>query len=305
MGQRFQVRVRYGLTATSSTTTQAGAFDLPAWLQRIGYHGPLQPNLDTLRSVITASSQAIPYENLDVLLGRPPNLDIASLQQQMVVDRRGGFCFQQALLLRAGLCAMGFSATGLLGRVVLGLPANAERLAGHGAVRVDLPEGPFLVDVGFGNLTPTAPLLLQPGLEQETPHETMRFLAVADELVLQARRSGEWVNLYRLCNHLPLDADFNVSNWFVSTHPNSLFVANLIAARPGPDRTRHTFLNGRVSLRRADGAAERTQLATAAEAAAVLRETFGLELPNDLVGRAWAELERRGRLAADHPFFQG
>jgi N-hydroxyarylamine O-acetyltransferase len=299
------VRVRHGLTATSGTFAQAGEFDLPAWLQRIGYDGPLQPCLDTLCGIITASSQAIPYENLDVVLGQPPELDIASLQRQMVTNRRGGFCFQQALLLRAGLRAMGFAATGLLGRVILGLPANAERLAGHAAVQIDLPEGPFLVDVGFGSVTPTAPLLMQPGLEQDTPHETMRFLAVGDELVLQVRRAGDWVSLYRLCNHLPLDADFDVSNWFVSTHPNSLFVANMIAARPGPDRVRHTLLNGRVSVRRADGAVERTQLASAAEAAAVLRETFALDVPQDLVERAWDELERRGRLAADHPFFQG
>jgi N-hydroxyarylamine O-acetyltransferase len=113
------------------------AFNLPAWLERIGYTGPLEPTLATLAAVVTASSQAIPYENIDVLLGHPPKLDIASLQDKMVANGRGGFCFEQTLLLRAALRAMGFAAAGLLARVILGLPADSERIAAHGAVRVD------------------------------------------------------------------------------------------------------------------------------------------------------------------------
>ena len=299
------MRVHHGLTATPGDTDSEGRFDLPAWLQRIGYDGPLQPTLPTLHAVITAASQAIPYENIDVLLGRPPALTTASLQAQMVAGQRGGFCFQHAVLLRTALRALGYTATGLIGRVILGLPLETERLAGHGAVRVDLPEGSFLVDIGFGNLTPTAPLLLQSWLEQTTPHETMRFVPAGEELVLQAKRAGAWTNLYRICNHLPLDIDYEVSNWFVATHPASIFVANLIAARPGPNGMRHTFLNGRVSRRHPDGTVERTQLNSAAEAGPVLRETFNLDLPDEIIDKAWAEVERRGRLAAEHPFFLG
>ncbi len=280
-------------------------FNLPAWLERIGYTGPLQPTLSTLASVVTASSRAIPYENIDVLLGQPPKLDIKSLQDKMVTNGRGGFCFEQTLLLRAGLRAMGFAATGLLARVILGLPADSERIAAHGAVRIDLPEGPFLVDVGFGNLTPTAPLRLCPNVKQDTPHEPMRFVPFGDELVLQAERGGEWINLYRLCNHVPLDADYLVSNWFVSTHPGSLFPANMIAARPGPARLRHTFLNGRVSLRQLDGSVQRTQLTNATDAAAVLRDTFNLNVADEMIDRGWVEIERRGLVGTDHPFFQG
>ena len=120
----------------------------------------MQPDLATQSGVITASGQAIPYENLDVLLCRPPQLDIASLQRKMVNDRRGGYCFQQIMLLRADLRALGFAATALVGHVVLGLRPDAERPAGRGAVRVDLVEGPFLVDVGSGSLTPAPPLRL-------------------------------------------------------------------------------------------------------------------------------------------------
>lgn len=139
---------------------------LDAYLDRIGLRGRLDPTLTTLRAVVAAHVATIPFENIDVLLGRPPKLDLASLQAKMVRGGRGGYCFEQNKLLRAALQALGFAATGLLARVVRGFPADAERVATHMAVRVDLPEGPFLADVGFGNLTPTAPLALVPEIER-------------------------------------------------------------------------------------------------------------------------------------------
>src|SRR5258708_21780398 len=103
----------------------------------------------------------------------------------MVDGRRGGYCFVQSLWLRGGLRALGFTATGMMARVVRGFPADAPRNASHMVVRVELPEGPFLVDTGFGNLTPTGPLAMRPHIVQDTPHEPMRLLTARSDLVLQ------------------------------------------------------------------------------------------------------------------------
>ena len=167
------------------------AFNLDAWLGRIGYTGLREPTLLVLRAIVAAHTATIPFENIDVLLGRTPKLDLRFTAAKNRRRRgRGGYCFEQNTLLLGGLTALGFAATGLLARVIRGMPADASGPATHMTLRVDLVEGPFLADVGFGNQTPTAPLAMRPMEEQETPHEAMRLWPVGDELTLQARLGG-------------------------------------------------------------------------------------------------------------------
>src|SRR5262245_240208 len=153
-----------------------GSFDQKSWLARIGYSGELDPTLDTLSRLILAHSRSISYETLDIILGRPPKLDLETLQAKMIAGRRGGYCFEQNMLFRAGLQSLGYHVTSLQGRVVRGLAIDAPRPAIHMLLQVELAQGPYLADVGFGNLAPTAPLLLVPHVEQATPHGPMRFV---------------------------------------------------------------------------------------------------------------------------------
>lgn len=278
-------------------------FDLGSWLSRIGYAGAREPSLQVLTALIAAHSATIPFENIDVLLGRPPKLDLDSLQRKLVTGGRGGYCFEQNTVLRAGLRALGFQVTNLLGRVIRGLPATSERPAGHMALRVELPEGPFLADVGFGNLTPTAPLAMRPNLEQATPHETMRLAPLGDELLLQVKLDDGWENVYRLSPRPPLDIDYEVANWFTGTHPASPFVSNLIVARPGPDGARKTLFNGRSSLRQPSKPVERRLLQDEDALAAELDVAFGLRLSAEELTAALAVLDRKGRRDVAHPFF--
>ena len=133
------------------------SFDQDAWLDRIGYKGPRAPTLDTLRGLIGAHSAAISYESIDVLLDRPPKLDLASLQRKMIAGRRGGYCFEQNMLFRGGLRSLGFDVTSFQARVVRGLAIDAPRPMFHMVLQVNLPEGPYLADVGFGNVAPNRP----------------------------------------------------------------------------------------------------------------------------------------------------
>jgi len=173
-------------------------FDQKAWLQRIGCFGPLAPTLETLNRLIFAHSHSIAYETLDIMLGRPPKLDVPTLQQKMIANKRGGYCFEQNMLFRAGLQSLGFKITSLQGRVVRGLAIDAPRPAIHMLLKVELPEGAYLADVGFGNLAPTSAVLLAPQVEQQTPHELMRFTDVDGELTLQARLHDDWHHIYRV-----------------------------------------------------------------------------------------------------------
>lgn len=278
-------------------------FDQKAWLQRIGYSGPVTPTLETLNRLIFAQSHSIAYETLDIMLGRPPKLDIPTLQQKMIDNKRGGYCFEQNMLFRAGLRSLGFRITSLQGRVVRGLAIDAQRPAIHMLLKIELPEGAYLADVGFGNLAPTSALLLEPQIEQETPHELMRFIDVGGELTLQARLKHGWQHIYRVIPHPRYDAEYEIANWYTATHPETPYQANIIVAKPGPNRSRITMYNARVTIRDADGHAEKRWLSDESEFKDVLCGEFGLNISDQEIEDCVAVMKAKGTGDAPHPFF--
>src|SRR6476469_9487644 len=251
------------------------SFDQQAWLNRIGYTGPLDPTLNALHQLIFAHSHTIAYESLDIMLGRTPKLDVASLQRKMIAGGRGGYCLEQNMLFREGLRSLGYKITSLQGRVVRGMAIDAPRPAIHMLLQVDLPEGSYLADVGFGNLAPTSALLLTPGVEQDTPHEPMRFIDVGGELTLQAKLRNRWEHIYRVIPYPRYDGEYEITNCYTGTHPDTPYRCNIIAAKPGPDRTRITMFNARLTVRHATGESERRLLNDEAECRSVLRGDFG------------------------------
>jgi N-hydroxyarylamine O-acetyltransferase len=279
------------------------AFDQDAWLTRIGYDGSRAPTLETLQAVTGAHSAAIAYESIDVLLDRPPKLDLASLQAKMVAGGRGGYCFEQNMLFRGGLRSLGYKVTSLQARVVRGLEIDAPRPMLHMVLRVDLPEGPVLADVGFGNLAPTAALKLTPLVEQDTPHEIMRFITMGDELTLPSKLGDRWEHIYRVVSLPRVDAEYEMANWFTGSHPQSPYLNNMIAARPGPNKTRLTLFNARFNVRHASGQVERRTLQDEAEYRSVLANEFGLKLSDGDLRTALAHVEQRGTRGPPHPFF--
>jgi N-hydroxyarylamine O-acetyltransferase len=278
-------------------------FDQNAWLERIGYSGPITPNLATLNRLTFAHSHSISYETMDIMLGRPPQLDVATLQRKMILNKRGGYCFEQNMLFRAGLRSLGYQITSLQGRVLRGLAIDAPRPAIHMLLRIELPEGPYLADVGFGNLAPTCALLLKPEVEQETPHEVMRFIDVGGELTLQARLKHGWEHIYRVIPYPRYDGEYEITNWYTATHPDTPYQGNIIAARPGPNRTRVTMYNARVTVRDADGRAEKRWLKNESEYCDVLRGEFGLNLSEQEIEQCVAVMRSKGTGDAPHPFF--
>jgi N-hydroxyarylamine O-acetyltransferase len=221
----------------------------------------------------------------------------------MIAGGRGGYCFEQNMLFRGGLRSLGYQATSLQARVARGLEIDAPRPMLHMVLRVDLPEGPFLADVGFGNLAPTAPLRLATDVEQATPHEVMRFIAMGDELTLQSRLGDNWEHIYRVVLLPRFDAEYDICNWFTGTHPQSPYLNNMIAALPGPEGTRLTLFNARFNVRHASGRVERRTLQNEEEYRTVLREQFGMMLSDADLKAAMANVGQRGERGAPHPFF--
>jgi N-hydroxyarylamine O-acetyltransferase len=252
--------------------------DLPAYFERIGYTGPREPTLETLRALHLHHTLAIPFENLDPLLGRPVNLEPASLQGKLISAQRGGYCYEHGCLYLAVLKQLGFEVTGLAARVLWNVPAGIVRPRSHMALRVDLQEAIYLADVGFGGLTPTAPLRLSLGVEQHTPHERFRVLPDRDAFLLQACVQDTWKSLYRFDLQPQVQADYEAMNWYLCHHPSSHFRSTLLVARNGPGE-RYVLLGNQLGIHHGNGHTERQTLTSASQMRATLEQTFGILLP--------------------------
>lgn len=254
------------------------AIDLGAYLRRVGWDGPVAPDLATLRGLSTAHVATIPFANLNPLMGWPVSLELADLQRKLVHDRRGGYCFEQNLLFEAVLREIGFDVTGLIARVLWGHPEDVETPQTHMLLQVKLAGESWLTDVGFGGHVLTGALRLQPDIEQATGHEPFRLLRNDAEWRMQSLTQGEWRSLYRFdLRPVPM-IDYVVANHYVSTHPASRFVNNLMLGRTTADRRLGLF-DADFTVRRLGQEPERRRLRDVAELREVMEREFLLRLP--------------------------
>jgi N-hydroxyarylamine O-acetyltransferase len=227
--------------------------DLQAYSERINYTGIFDPSAETLRALHLAHATHIPFENLDILLGRPIRLDLDSLWRKLVEGRRGGYCFEQNALFAAVLEACGFSVTRLAARVRAG--ATGIRPRSHMLLMVGVNDERSIADVGFGGEGLLYPIPFV--LDQVVSHFAWKYRIIAQGsgYVLQSERPEGWLDLYSFTLEEQHPVDYEVSNYFTSTHPTSIFVRMMIAQLPGVDR-RLTLLNRKLIERTPQGTSE-------------------------------------------------
>ncbi|HEY1725393.1 MAG TPA: arylamine N-acetyltransferase [Steroidobacteraceae bacterium] len=252
-------------------------FNLQAYLDRIGHRGAAAADLSTLEAIHRRHVDAIPFENLDPLLGRPVSLDLSALQAKLVGSRRGGYCFEHNTLLRGALEALGFSVTSLSARVrwnALHRPLGART---HMLLMVDLADGPWIADVGFGHLL-DAPLRLQPDIEQRSPTATYRLSGAGGYFELATLLPSGWQPIYLLSTEPQVPADFEVANWWTSTSPQTWLTQSLLVQRLTA-AARFQLSNRHLTERRHDGTLQERTLASAQELGEVLDRVFGVTPP--------------------------
>jgi N-hydroxyarylamine O-acetyltransferase len=272
--------------------------DLDAYRRRIQFDGPLTPTLQTLARLIERHAATIAFENIDVLAGRVPQLDRASLEQKLVQRRRGGYCFEQNGFFLAMLRQTGFVARGLEARVRAGVPDDVVTARTHMAIRVTLEDEHYLADVGFGGFAPSAPLKLHERVAQSDAVGAYRFVDVEDDLLLQCRTHEGWIDCYRIGPSEPHPIDYEMGNWFVATHPKAMLGQNLLVAR-SVKGGRLTLFNDKLSLRKpAFAPPEEQAIGTRGEFADVLADEFGLLVDEADLDAVMAALERRAAARA-------
>jgi N-hydroxyarylamine O-acetyltransferase len=260
--------------------------ELAAYLARIGHTGALTPDLATLTALHTAHQRAIPFDNLEVQFGRIPTLDPAAAFAKLVTRRRGGWCYEQNGLLGRALLALGFRVTRLSAGVLRQLRGDAF-MGTHLALLVHLDEGDYLADVGFGGGV-AHPLPLAEGRHPSPPIAS----------VLSRSADGYW-RLGIALGDPALSYDFHAEPadeaqlarlclWQAS-EPDSIFVQNLVVQQRRSEA--HAMLRGKVLTLTTAAGAEQRELGSADELVAVLREEFGLDVPE--AAGLWEQIEDR------------
>ncbi|NIY46369.1 arylamine N-acetyltransferase family protein [Cedecea colo] len=248
------------------------AFDLNAYFARIHFMGDYAPDLHTLRQLHLLQPCAIPFENLDVLLGRRILLDDESVFEKLVTAGRGGYCYEQNALLRRALLEIGFQVEDLAARVLIArperMPARTHRLQ-----LVTVAQERWLADVGFGGKTLTAPLRFVLDSEQTTPHGVYRLTRLEEDYLLSLREEDEWLPLYRFDLQRQYAVDFDVANHYVATWPESHFRHHLMLCL-------HVFGGSTITLnnRQLTVGGKKQELAGAAAVYQALQSRFGLRL---------------------------
>lgn len=251
--------------------------DLDAYCRRIGYDGPLDPTLETLRALVERHLAAIPFEAIDVLLGRGIDISPAAVDTKLIGARRGGYCYEQNSLFKRVLSTIGFEVDALVASVRWMAEPGAPPLPRtHMMLRVSIDGVPWLADVGFGSAVPPAPLRLDGSDPQQTRYERYRVITFGAGLLLQADINERWQPLYDFSPEPMLDGHYELFNWFTATHPSSHFRRDLIVARTTAE-ARHMLLDNRLTIRRAHGGMERHYLSSN-EIERALSDVFGLDV---------------------------
>jgi N-hydroxyarylamine O-acetyltransferase len=248
--------------------------DLDAYLRRVDAGSDLAPTATTLARLHRAHVAAIPFENLDIPLGRGIAVDLDSVQDKLVRRRRGGYCHEHGLLFAAVLERLGFPVERRLARV--GGDAERPRPRTHMTLDVRAGGRRWLADVGFGS-----------GLLEPLPFDAGGPVAQGGwtfdlsptgpgSWVLRELRADGWTPLYGFDEQPQHAADVVVANWYTSTNPDSPFVGQLVVMRRDEDAVRR-LVDRRLTVIRPGRLAEERRLGDR-DLAEALRDDFRLSL---------------------------
>lgn len=208
------------------------------YLERLHYTGATKPTIDVLRALHHAHMLTVPFENLDIPIGRPIILDETAFYRKIVEQRRGGFCYELNGMFAWLLRSLGFQVT-LLSAAVAQAAGGFGPDFDHLVLLVEA-DGYWLADVGFGDSF-LEPLRLQ-AEEQVDGHDLYRIdQEGSDYTLLRREPNKDWQRQYRFTLTPRQLADFATMCHYQQTSPNSHFTHGRICSRAIPE--------GRVTLR--------------------------------------------------------
>lgn len=249
--------------------------DLAAYFARIGFSGPTPPRAETIAALQPLHRRAIPFENLDITLGRGISLAPEAVFAKLVTARRGGYCFEQNALFLRVLTALGFAARPLLGRVWLTATPDDPPPRTHTLILVQADGRDWIADVGFGGAI--APLLPLAEAAVTDAAGVTHTLAHDADHGWMLRRNGAPQYSFTEARVWPID--LIQANHYTATSPQSRFTAGPLVSRPEP-RGLATLTGTRLSAPEGE-----TIVASPADWRRLLAERFDLALSAEEVAR--------------------
>ncbi|MFC4944431.1 arylamine N-acetyltransferase family protein [Pseudonocardia sp. GCM10023141] len=260
---------------------QVDAVDVDAYLDLIGHPRNVPPSLESLTSLHEAHVLTVPFENVDVVLGQHPGVALDSIVAKLVDQRRGGYCFENALLFAAVLERLGFTVSRRMSRVQPWRPGPAT----HMALVVPVDGQEHLVDVGFGSGL-LRPMPLRDGAEADQAGWRHRITRDGLLWTLSVQTTRGWTALHSLSPLPQHQVDYEMAHHYVATYPKSPFTGQLVVMRLAPG-VRRRLVGWTHTVEHPDGSRDERPV-TPDELGAVLAE-LGVHLATDRVN----ELVRR------------
>lgn len=257
-----------------------------------------------LDALVAAHAEAICFENVDVLLDRPVSVAPQDVAAKLLEAGRGGYCHEQATLVRTVLTELGLDCHPVLARILLRDSPEPGPFS-HQATIVTVGVRRVLFDPGFGAGTPTVTLPVGSGEARQTPLGEFRVVP-ADTLPPSLVADNQWVvqsrtdpttdfhALYGFAEQPRVAADLDMANWYTSTRPGTRFKRGLVLARAYRDGRKVTVDNRTLRRVRYGGpntTRDEETLGSATDLAHVLHDEFGLTVPADDVPPLWQRVE--------------
>ncbi len=242
------------------------------YLYRLRYSGSLQPTLDTLNALYRAHLVHIPFENLDTFLNQTIQLEPEALYLKLVLDRRGGLCYELNGLFGCLLTQLGFRVE-LLSAQVVRQDGSYGPEFDHLCLKVELDGNGWIADVGFGDHF-VSPLKLK--VTDPTPSAEYRWERDPSNWTLLRCQGGEWDPVYRLQLQPRQLSEFAPMSRFHQTSEDSLFTHSplcTIAISSG----RITLSKANLSIREGSHQSHDT-LPTQTDYLSALSQYFGITL---------------------------
>ncbi|MFG3252422.1 arylamine N-acetyltransferase [Streptomyces sp. NPDC048172] len=215
--------------------------DLDAYLAHLGHEGDRSPTLETLRAVHRAHVLTVRWDTLDSFLHHEVRLDLPTVQEKLLRQGRGGYCYEHATLYAAALEKLGFRFTAVSGRIQMG--ADNPRPATHAMLLVELDGVRWLTDIGFG-ASPLAPIELRDGARltaddgrsYELRHEAVVGADPGWALYEQPDDPEKRLRRHIFTENPQYPVDYAVGNHFVASNARSPFVIRPFVQRLRTDR---------------------------------------------------------------------
>lgn len=271
-------------------------FDISAYLERIG-QASIPLTLEGLATLQAAQLRTIPFENIDPLVGRTPDLEPQAIFRKAVLRGRGGYCFELNTLLSGALVSLGFPVRRSLARVRMGATSGGPR--GHLALQTEIDGRRYLVDAGFGGPGPLAPLAIDMADEQAATNGRYRITddPVSGEKVVERRTDDGWFSLYGFDDAHVGDMDLEGANHLCATWSKFPFASHLMLnGYSGNDRI--GIFDQTLTVETSSGV-ERREFAGFPDFAGTLVKRLALSLDDEILQFVWERIRAAHDADAD------